>query len=78
MKTDVSKKLKSMLLNNKLNGLNEVLRLIKSDFERILYEYLKLDSTIEIVADIDESYGNVDFIARFSASEIYDVGKMIE
>lgn len=78
MKTDVSKKLRSMLLNNKLNGLNEVLRLIKSDFERILYEYLKLDSTIEIVADIDESYGNVDFIARFSASEIYDVGKMIE
>ncbi len=78
MRSTVSENLKKYLLGAKVRSLSSLLLLLKSDLRALLGEYMKLSGELKMLADIDESGGDVMFTLSFSASEIYETGQLLQ
>ena len=73
----VSENLKKYLIGAKVKSLSSLLVLLKNDLRVLLGEYMKLSGELKILADIDAD-GDVLFSLSFSASEIYETGRILE
>lgn len=71
------KKLKTYVIGSKVRAVSEVLQVLKSDFDRLLKNYMSLSEDIKIYADLNESTGNIVFNVQFETKEIYDIGKVL-
>ncbi len=78
MRSTVSENLKKYMLGAKVRSLSSMLVLLKSDLRTLLGEYMKLSGDLKVLADIDEEGGDVLFSVSFSASEIFETGRLLQ
>ena len=77
MSKNISEKLRRYLLGSRASALAGIIALLKSDVGRLITAYMRPTGDIRVVAELDDTTGDVVFTLTFAANEIYDPGDVL-